>query len=206
MAHGPIGETEIEALRQRTSRRNILWDDLDAGDAKAGSIRCTQRTANDKERNAYRIRVNKNHTPPVRFATLAHELGHLFLGHLGLDQALSVPDRRDLSHRQVELEAESIAFIVCKRNGVTSKSETYLANFVTENSTIDHLDIYQVMRAAFQFGEGYGRERSSRTSSGRHASSIRRRKRSGIVSRARGIAISVRPKLPVNVRERWPCR
>ena len=62
VAHGPIGETEIEALRQRTNRRNIFWDDLDAGDAKAGSIRCTQRTANDKERNEYRIRVNKKIT------------------------------------------------------------------------------------------------------------------------------------------------
>ena len=36
----------------------------------------------------------------------------------------------DPDHRRLELEAESVAFIVCKRNGVTSKSETYLKNFV----------------------------------------------------------------------------
>ena len=120
------------------------------GDGKAGSIRCTRKAMNDKERNEYRMLVNRNHAPPVRFATLAHELAHLFLGHLGLDKALHVPDRRNLSHQQEELEAESVAFIVCKRNGVTSKSETYLANFVTQNSTVDDLDIYQVMRAAGQ--------------------------------------------------------
>jgi hypothetical protein len=147
-AHGAIGETEIQAFRRRTNRSNIFWGDLDAGDGKAGSIRCTRRALNDKERNEYRMLVNKNHAPPIRFVTLAHELGHLFLGHLGLDKALHIPDRRNLTHRQDELEAESVAFIVCKRNGVTSKSETYLANFVTQNSTVDDLDVYQVMRAA----------------------------------------------------------
>jgi hypothetical protein len=149
-AHGPIGETEIEAFRQRTNRRNIHWDDLDAGDGKAGSIRRTRKAANEKESNVYRMLVNKNHAPPVRFVTLAHELAHLFLGHLGIDRTFHVPDRRHLSHQQVELEAESVAFIVCKRNGVTSKSETYLAKFVTQNSTVGDLDIYQVMRAAGQ--------------------------------------------------------
>jgi hypothetical protein len=37
-AHGPIGEVEIGAFRRRASQKNIFWDDLDAGDGKAGSI------------------------------------------------------------------------------------------------------------------------------------------------------------------------
>ena len=157
VAHGPISETEIEAFRQRTNKKNISWSDLDAGDGKAGSIRCTRKAINDNEPNEYRMLVNRNHAPPVRFATLAHELAHLFLGHLGLDKALHVPDRRNLSHQQEEVEAESVAFLVCKRNGVTSKSETYLANFVTQNSTVGDLDIYQVMRAAGQVETLLGR-------------------------------------------------
>ncbi|MBL8204740.1 MAG: hypothetical protein JNM09_10965 [Blastocatellia bacterium] len=36
------------------------------------------------------------------------------------------------------------------RNGVKSKSETYLTNFVSQNTTVDWLDLYQVMRAAGQ--------------------------------------------------------
>jgi hypothetical protein len=52
--------------------------------------------------------------------------------------------------QQRELETESVSFLVCKRNGVTSKSETYLANFVNQNTTVGNLDIYQVMRAAGQ--------------------------------------------------------
>lgn len=149
-AEGSVGEIEIAGIRERTSRKDIFWDDLDAGDSKAGSIRRVRRATKENERDTYRMLVNKNHAPPVRFATLAHELAHLFLGHLGLDKALHVPDRGSVTYEQAELEAESVAFIVCKRHGVTSKSETYLARFVNENTTIGDLDIYQVMRAAGQ--------------------------------------------------------
>jgi hypothetical protein len=48
VAHGPIRETEIEAFRQATNRKNIFWDDLDAGDGKAGSIRCTRKATMTK--------------------------------------------------------------------------------------------------------------------------------------------------------------
>jgi hypothetical protein len=150
LAHGPIGEPEIAAFRDRTARRNILWDDLDAGDGLAGSIRRIRKATKEGERSVYRMLVNKNHAPAVRFATLAHELAHLFLGHLGLDDALRIPSRSVPDRRRRELEAESVAYVVCKRNGVTSKSETYLANFVRENTTVDILDVYQVMRAAGQ--------------------------------------------------------
>ena len=40
--------------------------------------------------------------------------------------------------------------IVCERNGVESRSKTYLANFVDQNTTVGNLDIYQVMHAAGQ--------------------------------------------------------
>lgn len=54
------------------------------------------------------------------------------------------------SHAQRELEAESVAYIVCERNGVKSKSQTYLSNFVTENTTVNDLVMVQLMRAAGQ--------------------------------------------------------
>ena len=43
-----------------------------------------------------------------------------------------------------------MSFLVCARNGVESKAETYLKNFVNDNTTVDHLDLYHVMRAAGQ--------------------------------------------------------
>jgi Zn-dependent peptidase ImmA (M78 family) len=82
--------------------------------------------------------------------TIAHELGHLFLGHLGPDKALAVPERASMDHHQMELEAESVAYLLCARNRVISKSEIYLSRYVTENTSVDHVDVYQVMRAVGQ--------------------------------------------------------
>jgi len=82
--------------------------------------------------------------------TVAHELGHLFLGHLGPDKKLNIPDRRASHHRQRELEAESVAYLLCARNKIVSASETYLTNYVEYNTTIENIDVYQVLRAAGQ--------------------------------------------------------
>jgi hypothetical protein len=99
--------------------------------------------------------------------TIAHELAHLFLGHLGQDSKLHVPDRRGLLHRQVELEAESVAYLVSARNGVTSASKAYLKDFVKENTTISDLDVYQVMRAAGQVETTLDLGRKSKFQQGR---------------------------------------
>ncbi|GIK14748.1 MAG: ImmA/IrrE family metallo-endopeptidase [Candidatus Brocadia sp. AMX2] len=149
-ARGEIDEIKLRSFEPLLKRKSIEWCFVDAGDRNAGSIRVVLRASSDKDTTQYRIHINRNHDPAVKFATLVHELGHLFLGHLGSDRKLGVPERRALDHSQQELEAESVAYIVCERNGVKSKSQTYLANFVNANTTIDHIDVYQVMRAAGQ--------------------------------------------------------
>lgn len=147
---GSIDERQIGLFVRLMRKKGIEWCLIDAGDQKAGSIRLVRRAANCTETALYRININRNHVLNVQFATLAHELGHLFLGHLGPDKALNVPERPRPKHSQQELEAESVAFLVCSRNGVTSKSETYLKNYVEKNTTVEEIDLYQVMRAAGQ--------------------------------------------------------
>ena len=149
-AQGAIDEQRLATFRPFLSKKGIDWHYVDAGDQKAGLIRVLQRPTKDSERTLYRIHINRNHPAPTQFTTLAHELAHLFLGHLGQDKPLNVPERAAMTNAQRELEAESVAFLVCQRNGVTSKSETYLANCVQQNTTVEHLDLYQVMRAAGQ--------------------------------------------------------
>lgn len=94
--------------------------------------------------------INRNHAAPAQFITLIHELGHLFLGHLGVDKARGVPERSVISDKFREIEAESVAYIVGGRNGVIAKSETYLSEFVSEDVSVDSLEIHQIMRAASQ--------------------------------------------------------
>lgn len=148
-AQGPIDKKRIFSFVPLVEKKNIEWRWIDAGDQKAGSIRVIYRAKYKKETTLYSMQINRNHTPAVQFSTLAHELGHLHLGHLGPDKALKVPKRPRMDHAQRELEAESVAFLVCGRNGVASKSETYLTNYVTENTTVDNIDLYRVMRAKY---------------------------------------------------------
>jgi hypothetical protein len=149
-AVGAIREEQIVTFISLMRKKGVEWYPVDAGDQQAGSIRVMRRETKAKELPHYRIHINHNHSVAVQFATLTHELGHLFLGHLGPDKALNVPERSEMTLTQWELEAESVAYLVCARNGVTSRSETYLTNYVTQNTTVDEIDLYQVMRAAGQ--------------------------------------------------------
>lgn len=150
VAKGEISEARIHEFEPVLARKNIdcLW--VDAGDHSAGQIRVVKRATSDKDSNRYRIHVNRNHEPAVQFNTLTHELAHLFLGHLGADKKLRITARPVASHEQRELEAESVAYIVCHRHGVAPKSQTYLSSFVNANTTTELLDVYQILRSAGQ--------------------------------------------------------
>jgi hypothetical protein len=149
ISRGEISEVQLKSFAPLLWKKNIEWYPVDAGDQRAGLIRVIRRAANEKDATQYRMHVNRNHNPATQFTTLANELGHLCLGHLGPDKKLNVPERALLDHAQREFEAESVAYVVCERNGV-QKSQTYLSNYVKPNATIDRLDIYQAMRAAGQ--------------------------------------------------------
>ena len=149
-ASGSVDLGQLRSFRQLLSRKKIALSWFDAGDRNAGYVRVVKRADSDNEATRYGIWINRNHDTAVQFTTLAHELGHLYLGHLGRDRKLSVPRRPRLNHAQREIEAESVAFIVCCRNGVKPKSQSYLANFVDSDSSLEDVDVYQVVRAAGQ--------------------------------------------------------
>lgn len=149
-ASGSISATRMDGFLQLLGKKGIqtLW--IDAGDGKAGSISVKQRASDAKQMSVYTLKINKSHSAAVQFSTLAHELAHLCMGHLGSDRYLSIPERSVPWHEQREIEAESVAYLVCKRSGVSPNSQTYLADFVQANDLVDKLDLYQVMRAAGQ--------------------------------------------------------
>ena len=156
VAHGEIDGNWLQKADRRLGSKRIELSWIDAGDSKAGLIRVVKRAATDKEATQYRILVNRNHEPPVQLATLTHELGHLFLGHLGADPKLKIRGRSKLSHAQREIEAESVAYIVCMRNGVRPKSQTYLAGFLDSKDSDEKIDTYRVTHAAGKVEESLG--------------------------------------------------
>ncbi|XZE17497.1 ImmA/IrrE family metallo-endopeptidase [Pirellulaceae bacterium SH449] len=147
-ANGTIVDQDIKRFQRILERRHIAWKWMDAGDGFAGEIVLVSSGDGKDIPSQYRISINENHDTPTRFVTLVHELAHLLLGHLGQDPKLHAPDRTTISHEQRELEAESVAYIVCRRSGVTPKSHTYLSQFVTSETTTEQLELYQIMRVA----------------------------------------------------------
>ncbi len=74
-----------------------------------------------------------------------------FLGHLSRpDKSLKISQRPPLKHAQEELEAESLAYLVCQRHGVESKSQSYLADDVLAKTTVGALDLDTLIKAAGQ--------------------------------------------------------
>jgi hypothetical protein len=148
-ARGAIQDVHIQEFIDILGQKQIHVEPFDQGDGNAGSIERLTTGADKNTYSVYRVRINGNHQAPTRFATLAHELAHLFLGHLGTDLKLKIKARaRD--YQTQEWEAEAVAYLVCNRNGVTISSHTYLNHFTKPFETPPPLDLYVITRAAGQ--------------------------------------------------------
>lgn len=100
-----------------------------------------------KAGRGFRVLLNAKHDLPTRFSTLAHELGHIYCGHVGADSKGRWPDRRGLPHAQAEMEAEAVAWLVCQRNGLKTKSREYLSELVRGINPVD-ISMYAIFEAA----------------------------------------------------------
>lgn len=102
------------------------------------AIRLTQdtRKAYDQlklDRDAhYLILTNQESTVEDRYSSLVHELGHIFCGHLGVDPKAWWHKRGNLEKTEREIEAESVSFLVCRRQGLVASSDKYLSSYRTE--------------------------------------------------------------------------
>lgn len=95
------------------------------------------------------IAISRDQQFPDSYATLVHELGHIYSGHLGNRQDDWWKDRRKLSYSQVELEAESISYLVCRRRGVETKSVEYLARFAEIDQEIPPVSIETILSVTY---------------------------------------------------------
>lgn len=107
----------------------------------------------------YETQVNRDFSPTEQYATLAHELGHLYCGHLGTPKASWWPDRRHVSDRVAEFEAESVAFLACQRVDEDATMPPHLAQYLGDHSDVpDGISLERVMTAAgrvIEMGTGW---------------------------------------------------
>lgn len=142
---GDLSKKRLGDFLNSVARERIDILELDAGDGRAGWIRLVEKSKAKKGKHRYQLAYNKNHPPATCFVTIAHELGHLFLGHLGDDPGRRVPDQSKVPRALREVEAEMVAYLVAMRNGLKPKSESYLSNY---KGALKDLNLYGVMRAA----------------------------------------------------------
>lgn len=95
----------------------------------------------------WRVRINGHLDGASKFATLAHELGHVYCGHFGGHPKNYWRERRYVPLSMREIEAETVSYLVCSRSGITTRSAQYLHDYITEYRASD-LDIPAIIRAA----------------------------------------------------------
>jgi hypothetical protein len=142
---GDVSEARFEDILKAIARERIDLHPYDAGDGSAGWIRFSEPARTKSGKHRYQLGYNKNHNRPTQLVTLAHELAHLFLGHLGEDPGRRVPDRRSASKALREVEAEAAAYLFAKRNGLTPRSESYLSAYKGALGDLEH---HTITRAA----------------------------------------------------------
>ncbi len=116
---------------------------------------------------SYLLRLNSTHEQSVRFATLAHELGHLFCGHLGKLDTDCWENREPADLAGRELEAEAVAHLVASRFGLRTASKKYLSLYLTSEAALPQFSMESILTAAgavedLARGRLPGKERSRR--------------------------------------------
>ena len=98
-------------------------------------------------RLVFQVTVNSNLSRAEQFSAIAHELGHLFCGHLGTIDTQKWPKRTTLTLNQREFEAESVCWLVCERRGICNPSADYLRGYLDGGKDIPLIDVGAILRA-----------------------------------------------------------
>lgn len=94
------------------------------------------------------VELNQGLPRESRYATLVHELAHVYCGHLGVPRGAWWADRQSLDLRRREFEAEAVAWIVCSRQGLDPGSYRYLESFLGREKHLPEASLNQIVVAA----------------------------------------------------------
>lgn len=149
-ARGTTPDSAFEAAKSAARSNGVHVELTDAyGEGLAGTAAIVRSTGVESGAETFwRVRLNKEHSAAVRYSTLAHELGHIYCGHLGGHPGGRWAPRRVPTHALREIEAESVAWIVCGRAGVEPSSPDYLSSLIQDVASLDDVSLYSIYLAA----------------------------------------------------------
>jgi hypothetical protein len=96
----------------------------------------------------YELILSSKATAEEQYATLVHELAHLYCGHLGTPHRQWWPGRTGLSGEVEECEAESVSYLVCGRREVETASAAYISGYLSQDGDMPDISLDQVMKMA----------------------------------------------------------
>jgi hypothetical protein len=154
--NGELDRTIENAKRDGVRVREIKFGSQHAGQiqiANTSDVFYLTEGPKSKERHVtisvrYELLLNSNQTSEERYATLVHELGHLYSGHLGTPNEQHWQDRRGMSKQVVECEAESISYLVCTRLGIETPSAEYLSGYLSDKGKMPVISVDTVVKVA----------------------------------------------------------
>lgn len=162
VAEGKIREEFFEGVCRAMAWHGVYYEPVDkAGSRYAGDIRMEDRGAEKltlmyrkqvyRWRAGFVITVVNTQDLATRFATLCHELGHLFCNHLPCPSHWTASrathsqeraedgrktktnwEHRGLSTTVEEIEAETVSYLVCMRLGLKASSPRYLSSHMMD--------------------------------------------------------------------------
>lgn len=161
---------EMEVLYRNLNINGVAVDDqMAAGAAMAAKIQVlnnpipvTFNVTKKKEVShplPFLISIRKDASDAEKVASISHELGHLFCHHLPCPFQWKVRSRensnaapawvwRYLPKSVEEIEAESVAHLVCSRLGIKTKSMEYIAEYIGNSDEIPEEVEYNVIFSA----------------------------------------------------------
>lgn len=142
---GDVSQSDLRRLIKKTADDGIAVKSVPMGINRGGDARSGRY---DQLPDDFLVRLNENHELPAQFATMCHELAHIYCGHCGRPQVESWwLDRRDLPRPEKEFEAEGAAHLVLARAGLKTKSAEYLSGYV-KDCDMTRLSLDAIIRAA----------------------------------------------------------
>ncbi|MFC7358882.1 ImmA/IrrE family metallo-endopeptidase [Nocardioides astragali] len=144
----------------------------------AGTQRLTVRKRPQPEERDVPVRfdveLNRSYLSTEKLATIAHELGHVYCGHLGADPDKRWKDRSALDRDVRELEAESVARVVFASLAPGARLPDHLSQYFEEEPNLAGASLEAVLKAAGRIldianGWGPAGSRASRNPPGLHS-------------------------------------
>lgn len=156
-AIGQVAERNYKQLVDNLRSDGILCSEVEHGTASAGFVSINKSKQEERilrgrkeiwVKILYNMVVNKTHPLETKFATILHELGHIYCGHLGTPDPKwkGWEDRRHLELNQIEFEAESVCWLICERQGIENPSAAYLSGYLDNNEKIPDISIDTVLK------------------------------------------------------------